>query len=73
VCETWPFTVSKEHSLKFAETKALRSMFGFRKKEITKYILKNLSNFYSSSNITRVIRVPTGGGVVEIFLFTTAS
>ena len=58
-CETWSFTLRKEHRLRLFENRVLRRMFGPKMDKVTKEWRqlhnKKLNDLYSSPNIIRVI------------------
>ena len=59
-CETWSLTLREESKLSVSENMVLRRIFGPRRDEVTgewrRLHKEELNDFYSSSNIVRVIK-----------------
>jgi len=59
-CETWPFTLRQERTLRVFENRVLRRIFGAKRDEVTREWRKlhneELNDLYSSSNIIWVIK-----------------
>jgi len=53
-CEKWSFTLKEEHRLKIHKNRALRRMFGTKKKH--RLYNEELHNLYTSLNIIREIK-----------------
>jgi hypothetical protein len=66
VCQTWSLTLREEGRLRVFENRVLRRIFGPKRNEVTgelrKLIIEELNDFYSSTNIVRVIKSRKWGG-----------
>jgi len=60
-CETWSLTLREERKLRVFENRVLRRIFGPRREEVTgewrRLHNEELNDFYSSSNIVRVMKL----------------
>jgi hypothetical protein len=59
-CETWSLTLREEHRLRMSENRVLRTIFGPKRDEVTKGLIKlhneELHSLYSAPHIIRMIR-----------------